>query len=247
MIAAMQAMTNSQSSKASPSGASEAALQSVEDRLRKMETAMRNQEARCDDAENRAQRAEACAKRTEQEVEGLKHELSSLKLKQQEDSQLIRRTQQKCDEQLQEIDALKQKLKKEQELREALDVAHNGTKSTAKSALEVANSALQTSQSANQAVLQLREERNSGLSSAHTAVDALERRLEELKEDVVHLKAVEEKVSKSNFDALRRDLDESNQQVHRISLLLRGGAQASLFVPRACQQTSTHMPEMARC
>eukprot|EP00931_Biecheleriopsis_adriatica_P025010 TRINITY_DN15459_c0_g1_i1.p1 TRINITY_DN15459_c0_g1~~TRINITY_DN15459_c0_g1_i1.p1 ORF type:complete len:1727 (-),score=475.66 TRINITY_DN15459_c0_g1_i1:61-5241(-) len=207
MIAAMQAMTNSQSSKASPSGASEAALQSVEDRLRKMETAMRNQEARCDDAENRAQRAEACAKRTEQEVEGLKHELSSLKLKQQEDSQLIRRTQQKCDEQLQEIDALKQKLKKEQELREALDVAHNGTKSTAKSALEVANSALQTSQSANQAVLQLREERNSGLSSAHTAVDALERRLEELKEDVVHLKAVEEKVSKElapNYSALAR-------------------------------------------
>jgi len=165
MMVAMQAAMAAQVSAASGNSS---ALQGVEERMRRLETSLRDQEQMCARVDERARKAE-------NETDSLRAEMKSLKLQHQEDVELIRRLQSRSDEQIQVVDAVKRELKQERDLRANLEAAQKSAADTAQSGLKVANSALQVAEGSQKAVLQMREERSSSTSSAHAAVETLER------------------------------------------------------------------------
>eukprot|EP00930_Biecheleria_cincta_P023996 TRINITY_DN1723_c0_g1_i4.p1 TRINITY_DN1723_c0_g1~~TRINITY_DN1723_c0_g1_i4.p1 ORF type:complete len:1766 (-),score=480.20 TRINITY_DN1723_c0_g1_i4:70-4698(-) len=185
MLALMQRLIASQAALHAPpatgsnSSASDAAIQLVEEKMRKLESSFRDQQDLCKRADDRARQAEDRSRKAEDAVDALRHENKSIRLQQEEDKEYIRRLQNRCEEQQKMIDGLKRDLQSEREVRASLEAAQKRDAETLKSALEVANSALQISEGAQKSILQMRDERESGITTAHGAMDSLERNMKE--------------------------------------------------------------------
>lgn len=198
MLAAVQKLIASQAAvQALPAAggnasASDAAMQLIEEKMRKLESSMRDQQDLCKRADDRARQADERSRKAEDAAEALRHENKSIRLQQDEDKELIRRLQSRCGEQQQMIDGLNRDLKSEREVRNSLEAAQKRDADTLKSALEVANSALQISEGAQKSILQMRDERDAGVSTAHGAVDSLERNIKE------RLETLESRIEKSS-------------------------------------------------
>merc|ERR1712060_93169 len=175
----------------------EAELRKTDDRIKRLEESIRDLEERCNRAEERARTAESRARKTEDELADIRQQTDRIRQGQQEDNEASRQLRAQQTEDKSILDTLKKEMKQDREMRNALEASNAAVAETLQSVLKVADSALRTAETAQQSVLQIRDEKKEAITNINTAVETVEHSTKE------RLAALELKLDNSSLDALR--------------------------------------------